>query len=134
MKQSITLNVKADLSVLKERLARVQKIEKELDEVMKAFVQAVDEVMKEFTPAVDEAMKEFTQAVMALNNTRVPFRLDPADESEPEEESEEKDRFSISPYDYPEEFPTENDIDPFDFGTDKDNTPFATVDDYEGLG
>lgn len=107
MKQSITLNVKADLSVLKERLARVQEVEKELDEVM----------------------KDFMQAVTALNNTRVPFRLDPADN----EESEEIDRFSISPYEYPEEFPPE-DLDPFDFGTDKDNTPFATVDDYEGLG
>lgn len=106
MKQSITLNVKADLSVLKERLARVQEVEKELDSVMQDFI----------------------QAVTALNNTRVPFRLDPADNEE-----SEKDRFSISPYEYPEEFPPEP-IDPFDFGTDKANTPFATVDDYEGLG
>lgn len=112
MKQSITLNVKADLRLLKERLERVQEVEKELDSVMQDFI----------------------QAVTALNDTRVPFCLEPEDEPEHEEESEEIDRFSLSPYEYPEEFPTEEDLDPFDFGTDKDNTPFATVDDYEGLG
>jgi hypothetical protein len=73
-------------------------------------------------------MQEYVEAVNDLYSMSVPFRFDPAEE-EPEEE---KDIFSISPYDYPDEFVA--DEDPFSFGADKADTPFANVDDTEGLG
>jgi hypothetical protein len=107
MKQ-YTFNIKANLDPVEKAIARIAAIQKELSEIMAEYVEAVND----------------------LCAIEIPLCFDPAEE-EPEEE---KDIFAISPYEYPDEFNTEEDFDPFDFGADKEDTPFANVDDIEGLG
>lgn len=107
--KTMTFNIKADLKPVEKAMARVEAIQKELEDVMQEYVEAVNN----------------------LCSLRVPFCFDPADEPEPDEE---EDRFAFSPYEYPDEFDTEEPLDPFDFGADITQTPFANVDDVEGLG
>ena len=103
--KTYTFNLKANMQPLEQKLEYIQSIQKQLDEVM----------------------EEYVEAIRDLKSVQVPCALDPY-----EDNTEEEDRFSISPYEYPEEFEIEED--PFAFGVDKSETPFATVDDYEGLG
>lgn len=60
MANSFTLKIKANLNPLKEKLNRIERLERELDEVMAGLIEAMND----------------------LDNTRVPFCLDRCEEED----------------------------------------------------
>ena len=83
------------------------------------------QVIQAISAELADIMADYVAAVNDLATTPLTFRFDTEDN-----EPEEKDIFSFSPYDYPEEFEPEE----FEDGADISETPFALCDDVEGLG